>query len=319
MTEYLEQHFKDLDKEIKEHFKDIDVHIKAIETKSDSTFPQVQFASEFDPEPLAHEAATEGRSKKLKKLVKGGKLAKAWSETESFELCKTVGRNGVRRSTASSNVSTFLKMKDLSTCDPTKEVAVFEPGSDGTYNIACCAKDGLHCSGCMELSEDKGSCELCSGGFTDSSGTCEACLDLPGWETIDGINCYDLVVTSCDDEKVRGQGGLGSYIGPYLQDTEKYLEMKSTKSATGKESFLLNQLQLVLQFCSLFGRFGRFGCVSYPTMASTLWSSSYIPTSVVHRNPSCARQEKYMKMLTQRQINDVRLLCCVAPEKDTKC
>lgn len=210
MTEYLEQHFKDLDKEIKEHFKDIDVHIKAIETKSDSTFPQVQFASEFDLEPLAHEAATEGRSKKLKKLVKGGKLAKAWSETESFELCKTVGRNGgVRRSTASSNVSTFLKMKDLSTCDPTKEVAVFEPGSDGTYNIACCAKEGLHCSGCMELSEDKGSCALCSGGFTDSSGTCEACLDLPGWETIAGINCYDLDLNanSCDDEKVRGQGG----------------------------------------------------------------------------------------------------------------
>lgn len=200
--EYLEQHFKDLDKEIKEHFKDIDVHIKAIESKSDSTFPQVQFASEFDPEPLAHEAATEGRNKKLKKLVKGGKLAKAWSETERFEPCKAVGRNGVRRSTASSSVSTFLKMKDLSTCDAAEEVAVFEPGSDETYNIACCAKDSLHCSGCMKLNGD--SCELCSGGFTDSSGTCEACLDLPGWETIHGINCYDL--TSCDDEKVRGQG-----------------------------------------------------------------------------------------------------------------
>ena len=206
--EYLEQHFKDLakdNKEIKEHFKDIDVHIKAMETKSDSTFPQVQFASEFDPEPLAHEAVTEsGRSdklKRLKKLVNAKKLAKAQSESESFELCKVLGRNGVKRSKASSNVSTFLKMKDLSTCDANEKVAVFEPAA-GTYS--CCAKDGLHCSGCMKLDGD--SCELCSGGFTNSSGTCEACLDLPGWETIDGINCYDLVVTSCDDEKVRGQG-----------------------------------------------------------------------------------------------------------------
>ena len=207
---------------LEKHFKDIDMHFKSLEAKSDSTFPQVQFAPEFDPEPMPHEAETEGRSnqlKRFKKLVKAKKLAKAQSETESFELCKVLGRNGVKRSTASSNVTTFLKMKDLSTCDPTKEVAVFEPGSDGTYNIACCAKDGLHCSGCMKLSGDKGSCERCSGGFTDSSGltdssgTCEACLDLPGWETINGKNCYDLTKTtwltiiSCDDEKVRGQGG----------------------------------------------------------------------------------------------------------------
>ena len=169
----------------------------------------MQFAPEFDPEPVPYEAETEGRSnqlKRFKKLVKAKKLAKAQSETESFELCKVLGRNGVKRSKASSNVSTFLKMRDLSKCDANEEVAVFEPAT-ASYTIACCAKDGLHCSGCMKLSGDKGSCERCSGGFTDSSGTCEACLDLPGWETINGKNCYDLAVTSCDDEKVRGQGG----------------------------------------------------------------------------------------------------------------
>ena len=194
MIEYLEK-----------HFKDIDVHFKSLEAKSDSTFPQVQFAPEFDPEPLAHEAVKEGRTnklKRLKKMVKEKNLATAQSETESFELCKVLGRNGVKRSSASSNVSAFLKMKDLSTCDANEKVAVFEPAA-GTYS--CCAKDSLHCSGCMKLNGD--SCELCSGGFTNSSGTCEACLDLPGWETIEGINCYDLEVNSCDDEKVRGQGG----------------------------------------------------------------------------------------------------------------
>ena len=198
VMEYLEQ-----------HFKDIDLHFKALEAKSGSTFPQVQFAAEIDPEPLPHEAEAEGRSnklKRLKKVVKAKKVAQTQSETESFELCKALGRNRVKRSNASSNANTLLKMKDLTTCDATEQVAVFEP-DEGSYNIACCAKDSLHCSGCMKLNGD--SCDLCSGGFSDSSGTCEACLDLPGWETIDGVNCYDLTVASCDDVKVRGHGVRG--------------------------------------------------------------------------------------------------------------
>lgn len=233
---------------LEKHFKDIDVHFKSLQAKSDSTFRQGQFSPGFDPEPLAHEAGTGGRSNKLKrleKLVKAKKLAKAQSETESFELCKVLGRNGVKRSKASSNVSTFLKMRDLSKCDANEEVAVFEPAA-ASYTIACCAKDSLHCAGCMKLNGD--SCELCSGGFTaDSSGTCEACLDLPGWKTIGGSNCYDLAVTACNDEKVRGQGVHWFLIVPFLRDAEKCLEVMATKPATTKGSFLLNQLQLVLQ------------------------------------------------------------------------
>ena len=219
---------------LEQHFKDIDLHFKALEAKSGSTFPQVQFAAEIDPEPLPHEAEAEGRSnklKRLKKVVKAKKAAQAQSETESFELCKALGRNGIKRSNASSNANTLLKMKDLTTCDAREQVAVFEP-DEGSYSISCCAKDSLHCSGCMKLNGD--SCDLCSGGFSDSSGTCEACLDLPGWETIDGVNCYNLTVASCDDVKVRGQGVRGFLCWSilYLRDSERWTSNISPAQST---------------------------------------------------------------------------------------
>ncbi|CAK9022469.1 unnamed protein product [Durusdinium trenchii] len=89
-----------------------------------------------------------------------------------------------------------------SSCNESSQVPVFEPAVGST---ACCNFDGLHCAGCMDLSDDGSTCVTCAGGFIQNStvGACQACMDFT-WENKEGQNCYEISAESCGGEKFKG-------------------------------------------------------------------------------------------------------------------
>ena len=90
---------------------------------------------------------------------------------------------------------------DASACS-IGEVLLFSPTESPPYfQTECCPAGKDFCSGCAKLNGGKTACEKCSGGFTQISGKCIACVDLPGWVNSVSQGC---MTASCSAEKFQG-------------------------------------------------------------------------------------------------------------------
>eukprot|EP00438_Fugacium_kawagutii_P012908 Skav224012 [mRNA] locus=scaffold2932:106014:109599:+ [translate_table: standard] len=120
-------------------------------------------------------------------------------DESNFELCRNFV-SGTKRDKQGkqSNVSALSQTssKAVNTC--TQSVPIFEPG-DGTYSIECCNYENVYCAGCIKLGNS--SCDTCAGGFVDTNGVCEACMDF-AWKNKEGFRCYEI--STCDDVKFKG-------------------------------------------------------------------------------------------------------------------
>lgn len=115
----------------------------------------------------------------------------------AFELCKA--GNVLNEVAAQANTS----LHDAKTsCSAATEVTLFSPtASSPFFETECCPVEKEHCAGCAKQNSGKTACEICSGGFTKSSGKCVACVDLPAWVNKAGQNCH---AASCSSEKFQG-------------------------------------------------------------------------------------------------------------------
>lgn len=115
----------------------------------------------------------------------------------AFELCKA--GNVLNEVVAQANTS----LHDAKTsCSAATEVTLFSPtASSPFFETECCPVGKEHCAGCAKQNSGKTACEICSGGFTKSSGKCVACVDLPAWVNKAGQNCH---AASCSSEKFQG-------------------------------------------------------------------------------------------------------------------
>ena len=161
------------------------------------------------------------------------------AETSGFEMCLA------HRTSPRVLAQTSRREQYSPECDPTsasRAIPIYNHGWDGSYRVACCEQDGLHCGGCEDVAENAGfpgSCRTCAGGFVQlEDGRCQACMDMVSWESADGVSCFDLD-DSCTDEKVNGisaseacckcGGGhraataFGYYVGAVVIGTSAYL------------------------------------------------------------------------------------------------
>ena len=94
----------------------------------------------------------------------------------------------------------------LSRVESNREICpTIRGNSSSPFTVACCPKESLHCAGCAEISETGDECNTCAGGYVKGTdGTCEACMDMVGWEDVDGQSCAALhFPEGCTEKKVR--------------------------------------------------------------------------------------------------------------------
>jgi len=123
-------------------------------------------------------------------------------QQELFENCasrphgESLAQSGKENASSGDASSSSLSCPS-STSNPT--FPIFELSS-GQYG--CCPETALYCGGCADIGADE--CNQCAGSHTDTSGSCEACVDTPGWATTDGHNCASSETDGCSDALYDG-------------------------------------------------------------------------------------------------------------------